>query len=507
MRPQEINLPSTIAVKRAGPNICIADPDQYSIIDTKAATALPFHPISLDPVTKVLPQMSVASRDEYFCVTYNTPSSIGIFINGAGEPCRPPVTEWIGHPESVCIDEDLLISSMPNGRVQVYNINTQDLCQTIELPSSVTVPPTLALSRPGFSAPINQRKQTLQRLSITVPPMRDPKPPSPVTRKDATEPSGSGLTPPPTPIRPASAASALQTHGGANRQPSQFPKAHVVVFGPDCVYALLPSTIISQADGLIDSGKVQDAAHLVAQVQKKLATRPGGEGEMVRSCTHRSGYPMLSLINFATGGRYPVHPPTDRSDAFTRNGFRRGRGQFVQRGHGSSASHPTVPRVSSSGANGQLHFRSLCGTRATNPRPVKLDHLRNWLVLSPSSIHAGPTSTASCTRLTLTTCARTLTLTTRARTNKKTQIHLTPLIYPHETDRSSFPQHSQELRAAPRYHDRRGARGDVTVERVADAEQVFAEVQESAAVYFPDEDCGDVFGSASQQGALRYYFD
>lgn len=270
-----------MAVKRAGSNICIANTEQYSIIDTKASTVLPVHPISVDSVTKVLPQIFVAGRDEYFCVTYNAPSSIGTFINSSGDPCRSPMTEWVGHPESVCIDEDLLISSMPNCQVQVHNISTQDLSQTIKLSSSATVPPNLALSRPGFSVPINQRKQTLQKLSIAVPSTNARKPSSPLTRKGATEPSGSGLTPPPTPIRPA--ASAPRTHGGANRQPPQFPKAHVIIFGPDCVYALLPSTIISQADGLIDSGKVQDAAYLVSRVQKKLAMRSGGEGDMVRS--------------------------------------------------------------------------------------------------------------------------------------------------------------------------------------------------------------------------------
>lgn len=270
-----------MAVKRAGSNICIADTEQYSIIDMTASTVLPVHPISVDSVTKVLPQIFVAGRDEYFCVTYNAPSSIGTFINSAGDPSRSPMTEWVGHPESVCIDEDLLISSMPNCQVQVHNISTQDLSQTIKLSSSATVPPNLALSRPGFSVPINQRKQTLQKLSIAVPSTTARKPSSPLTRKGATEPSGSGLTPPPTPIRPA--ASAPRTHGGANRQPPQFPKAHVIIFGPDCVYALLPSTIISQADGLIDSGKVQDAAYLVSRVQKKLAMRSGGEGDMVRS--------------------------------------------------------------------------------------------------------------------------------------------------------------------------------------------------------------------------------
>lgn len=285
-------------MKRAGSNICIADTDQYSIIDTKATTVLPFYPISLDSEMKVLPQMYVAGRDEYFCVTYNAPSSIGTFINSSGDPCRSPMTGWVGHPESVCIDEELLISSMPNCQVQVYNINTQELSQTIKLPSSVAVPPNLALSRPGFSAPINQRKRTLQRLSITIPPTSAPVPP-PLALKDPTESSGSGLTPPPTPIR--SAASAPRTHGGANGQPPQFPKAHVIVFGPDCVYALLPSTIISQAEGLIDSGKVQDAAYLVAQVQKKLAMRPGGEGDMVRSCMHHPRL-HLNLFNLVTGG-------------------------------------------------------------------------------------------------------------------------------------------------------------------------------------------------------------
>ena len=280
-------------MKRAGSNICTADTDQYSIIDTKAPTSLPFQLISLDSEKKVLPQIYVAGRDEYFCVTYNAPSSIGTFINSSGDPCRSPMTGWVGHPESVCIDEDLLISSMPDCQVQVYNINTQDLSQSIKLPSSVTAPPNLALSRPGFFAPINQRKQTLQRLSITIPSTSAPKPSSPLTRKNATEPSGSGLTPPPTPIR--SAASAPRTHVEANRHQPQFPKAHVIIFGQDCVYALLPSTIISQADGLIDSGKVKDAAYLVAQVQKKLATRPGGEGDMVCSCIH---HPRLHWIIF-----------------------------------------------------------------------------------------------------------------------------------------------------------------------------------------------------------------
>jgi len=100
------------------------------------------------------------------------------------------------------------------------------------------------------------------------------------------------------PIR--SATSTGRALGGANLQPLQFPKAHAIILGPDCVCALLPSTIISQAaaDGLIDSGKVQDTAYLVAQVQdaaflaaqvqEKLATRPGGEGDMVRSSIHSS---------------------------------------------------------------------------------------------------------------------------------------------------------------------------------------------------------------------------
>lgn len=308
---QEINISSVIAVKRAGSNICIADTDQYSIINTVTPTALPLYPISLDHLTKVLPQMYVAGRDEYFCVSYNVPSSIGTFVNSAGDASRPPMAGWVGHPESVCIDDDLLISSMPDFQVQVHNTNTQDLTQTIKLPSSGTVPPSLSLSRSGFSVPINQRKQTLQPLSITTPPRNVPKTCAPVVRKDATETSSSGLTPPPTPIRQATSTPRAQ--GGANRQQSQFPKAHVIVFGPDCVYALLPSTIISQADGLIDSGKVQDAAYLVAQVQKKLATRPSGEGDMV----HSKPDLCLMIINLVTGGRYPIHQSTYRSDVFT----------------------------------------------------------------------------------------------------------------------------------------------------------------------------------------------
>ena len=188
--PQEFNIPSVIAVRRAGPNIFIADKNEYSILDTKAVTLLPFRPISLDPIMKVLPQVSVAGRNEYFCVTYHVPSSIETFIDSAGDPCRAPITGWVGDPESVCIDDNPLISPMPDHHVQLYNITTQNLSQTIKFSSSMPIPPTLALSRPGFSAPINQQKQTLQRLPVTLPPTSVPKLPSPVTRRDPTEPSG-----------------------------------------------------------------------------------------------------------------------------------------------------------------------------------------------------------------------------------------------------------------------------------------------------------------------------
>lgn len=186
------------------------------------------------------------------------------------------MTSWDGHPESVCIDDDLVVSLSTDKTVRVHNLNTEALAQTIPLPHSMLEPSTLAISRPGFFAPVNQRRQTLHRKSITIPSSSAPlaHPPAPIS-KDPSEPTGSGLTPPPTPMtaKPPSTVT--------KQAPANFPRSQILIIGMESIYALLPSTLISQADGLLDSGRLEDTKSLISQAQRKILASLGPENEFV----------------------------------------------------------------------------------------------------------------------------------------------------------------------------------------------------------------------------------
>lgn len=192
------------------------------------------------------------------------------------------------------------------------------------MPTSMYEPSYLTLSRQGFFAPTNQRRQTLRQVLVKVPcaveSLSSPIAPPPV-RKDPNEPSGSGLTPPPTPLKlPPMSMSQQQTPG--RQVAPNFPRSRVLVVGAESVYALLPSTLISQADGLLESGRLADAIYFVAQVQKKIIAKGlGPDNEFVSlRASHLISSHLRRLFN--VGGRYSLHPPADRLNMPSRNHFR-----------------------------------------------------------------------------------------------------------------------------------------------------------------------------------------
>ena len=56
----------------------------------------------------------------------------------------------------------------------------------------------------------------------------------------------------------------------ATLQYPNFPRANVLVVGSNTVHALLPSTLISQADALLLAHRLEDATDLAEQQRKKL---------------------------------------------------------------------------------------------------------------------------------------------------------------------------------------------------------------------------------------------
>jgi vacuolar protein sorting-associated protein 3 len=54
---------------------------------------------------------------------------------------------------------------------------------------------------------------------------------------------------------------------------STFPHSNVLVLASDSIQSLLPSTLISQVEALLESHKIEDAAELADQQKKKFQTR------------------------------------------------------------------------------------------------------------------------------------------------------------------------------------------------------------------------------------------
>lgn len=101
-----------LSVFRRG-RACIADTANYSIIDLDAAIALPLLPISQTPNTdprplstsstaavpptgpdpRQRPAISCIGKDEFLLASHTGSTTLGVFVNESGEPCRGTL-EW-----------------------------------------------------------------------------------------------------------------------------------------------------------------------------------------------------------------------------------------------------------------------------------------------------------------------------------------------------------------------------------------------------------------------------
>lgn len=293
---QELNV-TALAARRAGPTLCIADTDRYSIINLRNSDLIPVHPISLVETWKILPQIEVSKSDEYLLVVCTGASddfsqvySMGLFINGRGDPTQAPL-EFSSVPSSVCIDGEMVISlhndthsSQSTPTIEVRMINSQSLHQSLSPPSSKTHGDIRLLSyaRSGVSIPLNSRREKLhlKPRALFEKQIVGRNGSKSVGKADSQEPTGSGPTPPPTPKppRPSHEHSRSQSRGNGSidktpgsNQASTLPIAQVLATTAHSVYALLPSTILTQIEGLLNDGQVKEASTLLAQAQVKHA--------------------------------------------------------------------------------------------------------------------------------------------------------------------------------------------------------------------------------------------
>ena len=195
-----MQFPAGIAAKRAGHYLCVADKELYNMIDLNTASSFQLLPISQAGDGKVVrPSITVINENEFLLLSWTGQATMGVFLTGDGNPVRGTL-EWAEYPESIsernrliaphqCIhdfaalDYPFVTAILPSQTVEIHNIETQSLVQSIPAPPSS---PTLASPIPtdrkrvvwcggGFMVPSDQRAGKLKMVSV------------PLTRKKKTQ--------------------------------------------------------------------------------------------------------------------------------------------------------------------------------------------------------------------------------------------------------------------------------------------------------------------------------
>ncbi|GJN90241.1 hypothetical protein Rhopal_003240-T1 [Rhodotorula paludigena] len=281
-----------VSVFRNG-RACIADTENYSIIDLEAAEALPLLPISQAPHPDPLPSAAPAdgattppastgpdprqrpaiacvAASEYLIASHTGSTTLGVFVNEVGEPCRGTL-EWASNLRSLVVDSQYSIALLHNNTVEIHSIHTQEIVQVVTLPTSSANPPSplsfqprsLLRSSLGLELGSATGAHKLEPVSVPLLPSSRSEPPRTPTKRSSRA-SISSVS--------ASIRSSGESSGGGPRTLTR-----VLVIGRNGLYALSPLTLVVQADALIDKGREQDALQLAdhqAQSHRSSSSSP-----------------------------------------------------------------------------------------------------------------------------------------------------------------------------------------------------------------------------------------
>ncbi|TNY19371.1 hypothetical protein DMC30DRAFT_448017 [Rhodotorula diobovata] len=312
-----------VSVFRRG-RACVADAENYSIVDLEAAEALPLLPISQSPHPDPLPSsappttssaahsspspapapapvpaapaapspasasasgpdprqrpaLACVADSGFLIASHTGATTLGVFVNEVGEPCRGTL-EWASNLRSLVIDGQYSIALLYNNTVEIHSIHTQEIVQVVTLPSSS--PSSSSSSLPSLGptpSPQSFQPRSLLRSPlgldlgratgahklelVDVPLVLRP------SAARAPPPGGGGTagSPPRTPTKPRRPRPDL-AHSPPPPGPSRGTRPHaltrVVLVARNALYALSPLTLVVQADALIDKGRDDDAKAL-----------------------------------------------------------------------------------------------------------------------------------------------------------------------------------------------------------------------------------------------------
>ncbi|BGP17675.1 hypothetical protein JCM10213v2_005713 [Rhodosporidiobolus nylandii] len=139
--------------------VCIADAENYSIVDLSAAEALPLLPISQVPHPDPLrgaatsagtatpppsaggpdprhrPAIACVGDNEFLIASHTGTTTLGVFMNEYGEPSRGTL-EWASNLRSLVVDSQYSIALLVNNTIEVHSIHSQEIVQVVQPPFS-----------------------------------------------------------------------------------------------------------------------------------------------------------------------------------------------------------------------------------------------------------------------------------------------------------------------------------------------------------------------------------
>ncbi|KDQ58326.1 hypothetical protein JAAARDRAFT_128998 [Jaapia argillacea MUCL 33604] len=167
--------PRVLLAKRSSHYLCIAEADsgEYHVINLDAGTVLPVLPVSQDPsspiatspnaATGIKPFIVVVSPGEFLILSWTGGSTLGVFITGEGDPVRGTL-QWPDHPLSVSLDYPYITTLLPNGTIEIHNIETQLIAQVVA--ASDTPRTSLIGSFNGYLVPSRERSDKMKMKKV-----------------------------------------------------------------------------------------------------------------------------------------------------------------------------------------------------------------------------------------------------------------------------------------------------------------------------------------------------
>ncbi|GAA5907483.1 uncharacterized protein JCM6883_001219 [Sporobolomyces salmoneus] len=250
-----------------GKKLCLADQENYLIIDLERAEALPLLPISQAPNSppdspdpespspspsssnsKHRPLITSIGSSEFLLASHTSTSTLGVFINSFGEPCRGTL-EWsstllsfvaLPSPSEGKGTRELGVGLLEGGIVEVHDLNTQELVQRLEVGRSVRSLKGISV-RGGLEVRIGELE------GVKVPLRRG---------------GGAPSTPPPRQRKQGG-------NGGGMRTKT---RTQVLVVGDNQLWGLTERNWVLDAEELIGKGMVGECLELVRRYEENSSS-------------------------------------------------------------------------------------------------------------------------------------------------------------------------------------------------------------------------------------------